>query len=56
VQFTEEACVPLTAIPKPFLKVALRGIVAQARADGVSLVDADYIEEVNKRRGGHQGK
>lgn len=51
VRFTEDACLPLTAIPKPFLKVALRGIVSQAKADGVALVDAAYVQQVNERRG-----
>lgn len=52
VQFTEQACMPLTAIPRPFLKMALRGIVARAKADGVTLVDPAYIEVVNARRNG----
>lgn len=52
VQFTEEACMALTAIPRPFLSMALKGIVAEARSSGVSLVDADFIAEVNRRRKG----
>lgn len=50
VRFTEEACEPLTAIPRPFLKLALRGLVAAAKADGVELIDAAFVEEVNRRR------
>lgn len=52
VRFTEDACKPLTAIPKPFLRMALRGIVAEAKAAGVELVDASFIDQVNRRRKG----
>ncbi len=53
VRFTEEACMPLTAIPKPFLKVALRGIVQQAKEAGVEVVDAEFVRLVDERRRGH---
>lgn len=53
VQFTEEAVKPLTAIPRPFLRMALKQIVNRAKADGVSLVDRDYIDAIDReRRGG----
>ncbi|MFT4974496.1 MAG: hypothetical protein ACI8S6_000379 [Myxococcota bacterium] len=52
VRFTEEACKALTTIPRPFLRMALKGIVAEARASGVSVVDAAFIDEVNRRRAG----
>ncbi len=50
VQFTEEACIPLTSIPRPFLRIALKGIVAEAKKDGVSVVDPAFVDEVNRRR------
>jgi len=50
VQFTQDACEPLTSIPKPFLRMALKGIVASARRDGVSLIDRAYIDKVNADR------
>jgi flavin reductase (DIM6/NTAB) family NADH-FMN oxidoreductase RutF len=50
VMFTEDACKPLTAIPRPFLKMALRGIVAEAKAAGVHEVDVAFIEAVNRKR------
>jgi hypothetical protein len=52
VEFTREACRALTAIPRPFMKPALRSIVKQAKTDGVSVVDLDYVEVVNARRSG----
>jgi hypothetical protein len=51
IQFTEAACRKLTAIPKPFMKEALSGIVDLARADGVHEIDADYIDKINAERG-----
>ena len=52
VRFTEGACQALTAIPRPFLKMALRGIVREAKASGVAVVDEAFIDEVNRRREG----
>jgi hypothetical protein len=50
VQFTREACKQLTGIPKPFLKTALKGIIKQAKEDGVELVDIDYVTKLNEER------
>jgi len=50
VQFTRDACKQLTGIPKPFLKTALKGIIKQAKADGVELVDLDYVKKLNEER------
>jgi flavin reductase (DIM6/NTAB) family NADH-FMN oxidoreductase RutF len=52
VQFTREACKQLTGIPKPFVKAALKGIIKQAKEDGVSLVDVDYVKKINEERNG----
>ncbi len=52
VRFTEEACIPLMAIPRPFLRMALKGIIAEAKADGIGRVDAAFVDEVNRRRKG----
>jgi len=52
VQFSEEACEPLTAIPAPFLRMALKGIVKQAKEDGVTSVDADYVAALDAKRRG----
>jgi len=50
VKFTLEASKKLTGIPKPFLRSALKGIVKQAKERGVSEIDADFIDLLNKER------
>ncbi len=52
VTFTEAACLPLTAIPRPFLRMALKGIIAEAKLQGVHQVDVDFVEAVNRKRSG----
>ncbi len=52
IQFTREACKQLTGIPKPFVKTALKGIVKQARAEGISEVDVEFVERINRERNG----
>jgi flavin reductase (DIM6/NTAB) family NADH-FMN oxidoreductase RutF len=52
VHFLEEACMQLTQIPKPFLKLALRGIIAEAKTQGVPTVDVAFLDAVNRRRKG----
>ena len=51
VHFTKEAAKQLTNIPKPFLKTALRGIVAEAKKEGVTMVDEAFVKKVNEKRG-----
>ena len=46
VQFTEEACKALTAIPRPFLKDALKAIVERARSDGIAMIDESYLSKI----------
>jgi flavin reductase (DIM6/NTAB) family NADH-FMN oxidoreductase RutF len=46
VRFTRDACEQLTGIPKPFMKDALLGIVAAARAAGVAEVDTEFLRSV----------
>ncbi len=50
VRFTDEACKKLTGIPEPFMKDALKGIVARALADGVTDVDEAYLAKINAER------
>jgi len=52
VAFTREACEMLTGVPKPFVKNALMGIVAAAKAAGVAQVDADFMRAVRARAKG----
>jgi flavin reductase (DIM6/NTAB) family NADH-FMN oxidoreductase RutF len=50
VRFTREACEKLTGIPKAFLKLALKGIVKQAKAEGVTLIDVAFVQKIDEQR------
>lgn len=50
IAFTENACKELTGIPKVFLKKVLKGIVQEAKENGVSIINKAFIEEVNNKR------
>ncbi|HJP39111.1 MAG: hypothetical protein QF483_09640 [Gammaproteobacteria bacterium] len=50
VSFSKQACKKLTGIPLPFMQDALKEIVAQAIADGVTEIDAIYLEKINAER------
>ena len=50
VRFTEAACKKLTGVPKAFLGTALKGIIKEAKQAGVSMVDEDFMDELNANR------
>lgn len=50
VRFNEEACGLLVDVPGVFLKVALRGIVKEAKAEGVTMVDTEFMQKCNAKR------
>jgi len=50
VRFNEEACGLLVDVPAVFLKVALKGIVKQAREEGVMMVDTEFMKKCNEKR------
>ena len=50
VRFTEEACKKLTGIPQPFMRDALKGIVARAIEEGITEVDEAFLAKVNAER------
>jgi len=52
VRLTEEACKALTSVPKAFIEVVLEGIIDEAKKQGVSMVDQNFIEAVEKARQG----
>ena len=52
VRFTEEACKRLVDIPKPFLKIALKGLIKEAKAAGVTMIDGEFADKVNAKRNG----
>lgn len=51
VQFTLEASMQLTGIPRPFLRQVLTGIVGQARKRGVTVINPDFLNVLNRERG-----
>ncbi len=51
VRFTLEASKQLTGIPRAFLRQVLVGIVRQAKARGVTEVDAAFVAALNQKRG-----
>lgn len=52
VRFTKEAAMQLTNIPKPFLKKALKGIIARAKEEGVTQVDEAFVKKINEEERG----
>lgn len=50
VRFDEAACGLLVDVPAVFLKVALKGIVKEAKAQGVTMVDTEFMRKCNARR------
>jgi flavin reductase (DIM6/NTAB) family NADH-FMN oxidoreductase RutF len=51
VRFTEEACKKLTEIPEPFMKDALKEIVARAIEEDIAEVDETFLDKINAERG-----
>jgi flavin reductase (DIM6/NTAB) family NADH-FMN oxidoreductase RutF len=49
VRFTREACELLAGVPKPFVKDALQGVAAAAKAAGVAEVDAAFMRALRTR-------
>ncbi len=50
VRFDEAACGLLIDVPGVFLKVALKGIVKEAKSQGVTMVDTDFMKKCNAKR------
>ena len=48
VRFTADACQELTGVPRAFLKTVLKGIVKQAKEQGVTTVDRDFVVRINR--------
>ena len=51
VTFTLEASKKLTGIPRPFLRQVLEGIVRQAKARKVAVVDPEFLALLNQGQG-----
>ena len=50
VQFTADACQELTGVPRAFLTTVLKGIARQAKEQGVTTVDRDFVARINRAR------
>jgi len=50
VRFTEGACKKLTGVPQVFLDVVIGGLIAEAKTRQVSMIDDDFVEEVEAKR------
>ena len=50
VQFTKEACAMLVNVPRIFLPTALKGCVAWAKENGVTLIDVPEMKIINDKR------
>ena len=56
VEWTEEAAARLTAIPRVFLNVALRGIVEEAKRAEVGVITPEFLDTVRDKRAREKGK
>jgi len=50
VRFTEDACKKLTNVPQLFLEVVISGLIVEARKRQISMIDADFVDEVEAER------
>jgi len=50
MRFSDAACSRLTGVPKPFLKTVLLGIISVAKQRGMTEIDTQLVDELNKQR------
>ena len=50
INFTENACKQLTGVPKVFVKTVLKGIIKEAKKEGVTVIDEAFVKKVNENR------
>jgi len=50
VNFTENACKQLTGVPKVFVKTVLKGIIKEAKKEGIAIIDEAFVKKVNESR------
>ena len=56
IQFTEDACAKLVNVPRIFLPNALKGCVAWARENHVTLITAEHMDIINDKRAREKNK
>jgi len=50
IKFTEGACKQLTGVPKVFVKTVLKGILKEAKKEGITEIGKEFVESVNQKR------
>ena len=56
VKFTDEALMTILGVPRVFLSVVLKGCVAWAKENGVTLVTAEHMQIINDKRAKEKNK
>ena len=56
IKFTDEACAKLVKVPRIFLPTALKGCVAWARENNVTLITAEHMDIINDKRAKEKNK
>ena len=56
VKFTDEALATVLAVPRVFLPLVLKGCVAWAKENGVTLITAEHMQIINDKRAKEKGK
>ena len=56
VKFTDEALMTILGVPRVFLSVVLKGCVAWAKENGVTLVTAEHMQIINDKRSKEKNK
>ena len=50
VEWTEEACQKIVAVPRIFLKRVFEGVVKAAKAEGVTVITGEFMDKVRDKR------
>ena len=56
VRFTDEALMTILGVPRVFLSVVLKGCVAWAKENGVTLITAEHMQIINDKRAKEKSK
>ena len=56
VKFTDEALETVLAVPRVFLPLVLKGCVAWAKENGVTLITTEHMQIINDKRAKEKNK
>ena len=56
IKFTDEACEMLVKVPRPFLKLVLKGCVDWAKENNVTLITEKEMQIINDKRSKEKNK